>query len=38
MEVTIVAGRLMPEPPPRTEIWDASRRKTSATTHVPIAK
>ena len=38
MAITIAAGRLMPEPPPSTEICEASRRNTSATTQVPMAK
>ena len=37
-EVTMAAGRLVPEPPPSTETCEASRRKTSATIQVPIAK
>ena len=36
--VTMPAGRLMPEPPPSAETCEASRRKTSATIQVPIAK
>ena len=38
MAMTMPAGRLMPEPPPKIETCEASRRKTSATIQVPIAK
>jgi hypothetical protein len=38
MTSTTDAGRLMPDPPPSTETCDASKRKTSATTQVPIAQ
>ena len=38
MATTIAAGRLVPDPPPSAETWEASRRNTSATTQVPIAK
>ena len=38
IEVTMPIGRLMPEPPPSAETCEATRRNTSATTQVPIAK
>src|SRR5262249_8023637 len=38
ISITIAAGKLIPEPPPSAEICEAIRRKTSATTQVPMAK
>ncbi|MEZ5889364.1 MAG: hypothetical protein R3D52_03325 [Xanthobacteraceae bacterium] len=38
IEVITDTGRLVPDPPPSADICEASNRKTSATTQVPIAK
>ena len=38
IEMTSEAGRLVPEPPPSTDVCAASSRNTSAITQVPMAK
>ncbi len=38
IEMTIAAGKLVPDPPSSAEVCAARRRNTSATTQVPMAK